>query len=175
MFYAMRERYVESAALLSEAVTRHEARHGPDHSMTLGFLNNLAATHMFAGNHREAARVYAEVLQRTERALGDDHPQLVPALLGLATVEQALHESVSAVSHLERALAITTDRGDRPERIGRVQLTLAEVLWDADLDRPRALSLGRSARQSWMAAADGGWEVAHQLEQVNAWLKERGG
>ncbi|MEX1366624.1 MAG: tetratricopeptide repeat-containing protein kinase family protein, partial [Nannocystaceae bacterium] len=36
MFYALTERYVEAAALLSEAATRNEAIHGPQHVHTLG-------------------------------------------------------------------------------------------------------------------------------------------
>jgi tetratricopeptide (TPR) repeat protein len=174
MFYAMKERYVEAAALLSEAATRHEAIHGPDHSMTLGFLNNLAATHMFAGSDEEAARVYADVLVRTERALGADHPQLVPALLGLAHVEHDLGRSAAAVRRLERALEITTSRGDRPERIGRVQLTLADVLWQADIDRTRAKAMARAAQQSWMAAKDSGWDIGSQLAEAKTWLDEHG-
>lgn len=175
MYHALRGRYVEAAGLQSEAAARQEAISGPDHSFTLGFLNNLAATYMFSGNDQEAATTYRELLVRTERSLGADHPQLVPGLLGLATVEHRLGESAVAARRLERALQIIEARGDRPERIGRVQLTLAEVLWDADIDRARARSLARSAQQSYVAASEGGWDVGDQLENVRAWLADHGG
>lgn len=173
MFYALTERYVEAAALLAEAATRNEAIHGPDHVHTLGFLNNLAATYMFSGNLEDARSSFETIVQRTERALGPDHPQMVPCLLGLAHVELELGEPAAAVPRLERALQISIDRQERPERVGAVRFNLAQALWEAARDRVRALAMGRAAAQSFVAARDEGWDIGDRLEEVQAWLAER--
>ena len=173
MFYALTDRHVEAAALLSEAATRNEALHGPDHVHTLGYLNNLAATYMFSGNLDEARKVYVMIAERTERVLGSDHPQLVPALLGLARVEHELGDPAAAVPRLERALRISLDRKERPERVAVVRFDLARALWDAALDRARALGLAREAVQSYVEARNGGWDIGDHVERIQVWIAER--
>ncbi len=175
MFYSLQQRHVEAAALLAEAATRNEAIHGPRHSHTLGYLNNLAATYLFSGNNEDAREVYLKIITRTEEALGDDHPQMIPCLLGLATVETNLGEPQAAVPRLERALKIAIDRQERPERVGMVRFALAQARWDADDDRDEARALARAAAQSYVAARDGGWDISDRLDEVQAWLDAREG
>lgn len=173
MFYALSGRFVQAASYLADAAARSEAVNGPDHSHTLGFLNNLAATHMFAGNHEQAGEVYRKLLVRTQRVLGSDHPQVTPCLLGLAEVEANLGHPDRSVPLLRRALQIALDRKDRPERLAVVQFKLAEALWDSKIDKQEAISRARGARQSYLAAAEGGWDIGERGDEVDAWIAER--
>ncbi len=173
MFFSLTGRYVEAATYLADAAARSEAVNGPDHSHTLGFLNNLAATHMFAGNDQQAADVYRKLLVRTERVLGPEHPQMTPCLLGLATVESNLGRPGEAVPLLRRALQIALDAKDRPERLAVVQFKLAQALWDSGIDPQEAIARARGARQSYLAAAEGGWDIGEHNDEIDAWIAER--
>ena len=173
MFYALSGRYVEAASYLADAAARSETVNGPDHSHTLGFLNNLAATHMFAGNDEQAGEVYRKLLVRTERVLGPDHPQVTPCLLGLAAVESNLGHPDEAVPLLRRALQIALDRKDRPERLAVVQFKLAQALWDSGIDPQEAIARARGARQSYLAAAEGGWDIGEHNSEIDGWIAER--
>ena len=95
--------------------------------------------------------------------------------LGLAHVEIELGEPAAAVRRLERALQISIDRQERPERVGTIQFNLAQALWDGAIDRARALATARAAAQSYVAARDEGWDIRDRLEEVQAWLQERDG
>ncbi|MEX1369158.1 MAG: tetratricopeptide repeat protein, partial [Nannocystaceae bacterium] len=140
---------------------------------TLGYLNNLAATLMFSGSYEEAQPVYLDIVERTARSLGDDHPQLIPGLLGLARVERELLRPADAATRLERALSISLERGERPERIGTVQFQLAQALWDSGQDQARALDLARASAQSFFTAREDGWDIGERIDEVRAWLDER--
>jgi len=175
MFHALQGEYVEAAALLAQAATRNEAIHGPDHEHTLGYLNNLAATYLFSDNLEDARRSYEEIVVRTERSLGAEHPQVVPALLGLARVQHLQGEPGSAVPRLERALELSIASDVRAERVGTVRFSLARALWDEGRDRERATAVGGEALQDYVTAASGGWDMEERLQEVRDWLAEHGG
>lgn len=174
MFHAMTKDYEQAASLLTQAATLNETIHGPAHMHTLGYLNNLAAVHMFSGQLEPARIAYEDILARTERSLGADHPQVVPALLGLARVLHELDRPAEAVPQLERALTLSLTREVRPERLGTVRFDLARARWDARLDRPRALELARAAAQNFVVAKEEGWDIGERIVEIQQWLTERG-
>ena len=172
MFYALTDDLDRAAELLAKAAKANEAIHGPEHLHTLGHMTNLAATYMFAERYDEAAEIYGTLVERTENALGAKHPQMVPVLLGLARVEILREKPGTAVAPLERALSLSKERNVEPIRIAAVQVQLANALWDADVDRPRARSLAQDARQSYLAASDGGSKTEEHIAGVDQWLAE---
>jgi serine/threonine protein kinase len=90
----------------------------------------------------DAARRYAELLPRLERAQGaGDTRNAALASLGQALVE--LHEPVRALAPLER-LAGALDQLPADLRID-VEAHLARALWDSGQDRPRARALASEA------------------------------
>ncbi len=175
MFETLQGNTVRAVELLSEAAARNEAVSGPDHVHTLGFLNNLAATYLFSDQYEKAREVYLKILVRTGRALGEDHPNLLPCLLGLARVEHELGRPLDATRYLQRALKIGMAKQVRPEQLATVRFALARAMLDGKLDRAQALETARAALQNYVAAGDEGWEVADSLATVRAWLEEHGG
>ena len=169
-------RYDDAIAHLRDAAARLVAQLGPDHGEVLAVLSNLAATCMFAERNDEAAPIYALVIERTKRTLGANHPQLVPALLGAARVERSLGEHDAAVDLLEAARAILAERAERPDRIGRVDWDLAQLLWERPGERERAMKLARAAHQQFVLAHSQGLaSAAENVAEVTAWLQERSG
>jgi hypothetical protein len=74
------------------------------------------------------------------------------------------------VGWFERALRLRQDdkKQNSPPLVAETQFGLARALWDANRDRPRALSLARSARAGY-----GDGHHGDDLAKVNAWLVGR--
>ncbi|MGI5865095.1 MAG: hypothetical protein ACOX6T_23995 [Myxococcales bacterium] len=76
-----------------------------------------------------------------------------------------------AIAWLERALELLWKGQGARHDIARAQAALAAVRWEEGELRSRALELAKAARSGFQAA---GPRYRAQLEQVEAWLAERG-
>ena len=77
----------------------------------------LAVSQQEAGNYADAEAFYGKALVIGERALGFDHPALLPALTGLGAVRMLRGAGTDAEAILARALSISETRlgDDEPE------------------------------------------------------------
>src|SRR5690606_33142899 len=118
-----------------------------DHPFLAGPLEGLGEVTRNLGRPAEARTYYARALQIREHRLGASHPELVPALRGLAEAHLAEGQNADAVPLAERALAICRS-GPFP-CLPEGQFLLARVLWAnrpaAQATRRRALDLARTA------------------------------
>jgi TonB family protein len=82
-------------------------------------LIKLATREQESGNYTDAESFFGKALVIGERALGSDHPALLPALTGLGVARMARGASVDAESTLDRALTICESRigEDEPELV----------------------------------------------------------
>jgi tetratricopeptide (TPR) repeat protein/outer membrane biosynthesis protein TonB len=82
-------------------------------------LIQLAVREHEGGNYQEAEAFFGKALVVGERALGPDHPALLPALTGLGAARMSRGASAEADSTLARALTICESRigADEPELV----------------------------------------------------------
>ena len=83
------ERYAEAKSILRKAIPNARRTLGAEHDLTLNFRRIYAECLCRDGSRddiAEAVAIYEDVLQRTRRIFGDDHPswRRLPELLGAA-------------------------------------------------------------------------------------------
>ncbi|MEJ7598595.1 MAG: tetratricopeptide repeat protein [Kofleriaceae bacterium] len=109
------------------------------------------------GAYRHAVALYEARVEATDARLG-----LPLSRLGEALFERGKH--VQAIAPLERALAIYTHAGSPQNLVAEVAFPLAQVLWLARRDRPRARRLAEQAHAA--LAGD------PRADQVARWLRQ---
>src|SRR5688500_12780216 len=82
-------------------------------------LLQLATRELESGNHSEAEAFFGKALAIGERALGSDHPALLPALTGLGVARMSRGAAAEAEAALARALTMCEARigEDEPELV----------------------------------------------------------
>jgi tetratricopeptide (TPR) repeat protein len=158
----------EARALYERALLIEEATLGPDHPSVAGLLNNLASVHEDLGDHEQARALYERSLQRWEATLGLEHPDLAFPLVGLAKVALAQGRAADAVPLAERALRVREAGGVSAQLLAESRRALAQALWDAQQDRPRAVALAGRAREVFVELGD-----AEALAELDGWLAVR--
>ncbi len=98
-----RELYQEAARVLEAAPRTHPAR-------LAGCLNNLALVERQKGHPAAAAVRFEQVLELRRRAVGERHPELIPALLNLAGAYTEANRYGEAERHLTTAREICRTR-----------------------------------------------------------------
>jgi eukaryotic-like serine/threonine-protein kinase len=161
--------YDEAKALHERAHAIFEKALGPDHARFAANLGGLAAVSMAMGSHGDAKALYERALAIQEEALGPDHPTLARQLLGLANVALAQGRAEDAVAPAERAVLLWVDSGVAPNEVALARFVLAQALWAAKRDRPRALALAEQAREAYRESGDVGTQG---LAEVQAWFLE---
>ena len=137
---------------------------------------DLAVSISQLGLEYEANGEHAKALAMVERALAirekrdPQHPDMVSGLRAVAKVRAAMGDARIAVPLLERALKIAEAKQVEPWIRHETQLQLAQALWEARIDRPRALELARAAREGFVS--DGAGRQA-ALAEADAWLAAR--
>jgi eukaryotic-like serine/threonine-protein kinase len=118
----------------------------------------------------EAEVSFERALRALEREGGPDNIFLAYPLNGLGETRLVQGDPEAAVRWFERALRLRQDdkKQNNPLLVAQTQFGLARALWDANRDRPRALSLARSARAGY-----GDGHHGDALAKVNSWLVAR--
>jgi len=132
--------------------------------------NNKAEILLALARPAEAEVTFERALRALEREGGPDNILLAYPLNGLGETKLAQGDAEAAVRWFERALRLRQDSKEQysPLLVAETQFGLARALWGANRDRPRALSLARSARAGY---GDGHHD--DDLAKVDAWLAGR--
>jgi tRNA A-37 threonylcarbamoyl transferase component Bud32/tetratricopeptide (TPR) repeat protein len=159
----------ESAGLLDEALqtdiearTHFERVLGSEHPRVALVSNNEGEVLNLLGRHLEAEVAYERSV-KLYRQSGVETDVLAWPLTGLGRARLGLKHPAAAVAPLEEALAIRTEKHAPPAQLAETRFALARALWSRPADKPRALSLGESAR------ADLGGD-AKATAEIDAWL-----
>jgi tetratricopeptide (TPR) repeat protein len=160
----------ERALQLHERALRiKEATLGPRHRFVASSLSNMAVDHHAMGNSVHATELGRRALEITEEAFGAEHPRVVLALVNLTAYQHAAGEATQARATAERALALATRHdfvaGTDPEG----WFEFAKVVYDLDVDRPRAVAEAQRAADALREAGAG---QADALAEVERWLAE---
>jgi tetratricopeptide (TPR) repeat protein/predicted Ser/Thr protein kinase len=149
------------------AVTILEAVAGPDSADVSGARRDVARELALAGRIAEAVTEQTHAVAILDK-LGDDaEGRIVSALTELAEYHLAADHPALAISHAERALAIATKRPKdaNPVDVANATRALANALYDAKRDRPRARALIEGLREidSAHRTDHDAWLAAHPL------------
>jgi tetratricopeptide (TPR) repeat protein len=103
-------RYLDHAEMAVEQEEKARAlftKHlGPDHTATLGSMNNLALSYRALGRRAEALQLHEATLARQKAQLGDDHPDTLASMNNLANCLDALGRHADALQLYEETLAL---------------------------------------------------------------------
>lgn len=78
--------------------------------------------------------------------LGPTHPRVAYDLALVSAALIRMDRPGEAIEPLERTLAMRIQRDRESEEVAESRFVLAQALWDARRDRPRAIQLARQAR-----------------------------
>jgi tetratricopeptide (TPR) repeat protein/tRNA A-37 threonylcarbamoyl transferase component Bud32 len=154
---------------LTRALALAEKALGPRHPLVAQAYDRLGAVLSDSGRYEEALALHRQALALNEAELGPAHPHVATSLLHQGKALTALGKALEAIPPLERALAIRQARTPNPVALGAVRFALARALWEAQRDRPRALSLATEAVQLFADA-----KRSRERDEVLAWLARAG-
>jgi tetratricopeptide (TPR) repeat protein len=156
-------RYQEATALNRRVLAIKEKALGPDHPAVASAVMNDVVVALARRRHRDA-RAHAErALGILERSVGPDHPDVADPLLAIGDSHVGQGRAAAAIPFYERAVRLRETDQAGGHLLPEAQLALAGAVWDAGLDRPRAIELARAARRGAVAAD-------RPTESVDAWL-----
>jgi tetratricopeptide (TPR) repeat protein len=164
--YSARGAHEEAATLCERALAIYEATLGPEHPNVASSLSNLAIVHQATGAYDEAKAQHERALSIYERALGVEHPSVAIPLVGLAEIAFMQQRPEDAVRLAERVLTVHETSEATSHDLAVIHFLLAQALWDASRDRPRAIDLAEQARDAYRDASD-----APGVTRVEAWLE----
>jgi tetratricopeptide (TPR) repeat protein len=145
--------------LIERARTIHIRAFGPDHPVVAMSECRLADV-LLKLRRTDAALSHAgRCLAIRERVLGADHPHTADALTMEGKCRLAQKNAAQAIQPLEHAVVLLEHRSADLSLLPQARFALAQALWSAGRDRPRALSLAQAAHQ---------WEPIRP--EVDAWL-----
>ena len=140
---------------------------GADHPSVADALTRLATVLEAQGAH-EAARSHGErALAIEEKALGPEHPLVANPLTALGNTYRELGRLEDAIGADERAVRIREANPGDPTLLADSRFALAKALWAARRGRPRAIELGKQARDTSVRAGDATWA---RLGEAESWL-----
>jgi tetratricopeptide (TPR) repeat protein len=132
---------------------------GPEHPVVATSECHLAGV-LHKLQRADAALSHVQkCLAIRERTLGPNHPDTAEALTLAGQCQLAQADSGKAIQNLERAVKILEHDPGAVTMLPEARFALAQALWDAGRERPRALSLAGAARP---------WEPIRP--EVDAWL-----
>ena len=143
---------------------------GAEHPDLALHLSNRGEIHLALGSAMLARADFERALSIWKGDLPPDHLYLSYALTGLGRARLAEGNAREAIPPLARALAIREGAHADAELRAETKLALAEALWTADDDRPRAIRLAEAARDQFPDA-----RAADRQRAVEVLAKWRGG
>ena len=129
-----------------EAVRIATANEGAEHPYTALFRANAGEAYLHAGDPEQAHRELTAALAVFEKVWPADHPTLAVPLANLGEALTKLGRTDEGLTALRRALQIAEAKELRTDHLTPIRIQLADALWAAGEDRPRALQLLREAR-----------------------------
>ncbi len=159
-------RHEEALSRYLSTIAPLEQRLEPQHPF-------LAMTFRACGNIYMDMKRYQEALPYLQRARAilesrqdDPYGNLTGTTFDLGRVWMELKQPRKAAEVLEQAVAGRPDSKQTPGERAWARFYLARALWDAGLDRPRALRLAEEARELF---AGMGERYAKPLAELDAW------
>lgn len=161
----------EAESELAAAIESVTSSAGPKHLSVADAWDILGVIHLERGQPVEAAAAVEAALSIRLEVQGPTHPDVVTSRQTLGDAVWAQKKAQEAIEIFDTALR-SAGAGETPVGI-RVNLawSLADVLWDSNRDRPRAVRLIEEAR---ILVAEGGDEHVEDRERLDAWLREHG-
>ncbi len=153
-------RHEEAREKLERVLTARQKALGPEHPLMVNAFNNLGSALSDMGRYGEAQESFSRALVLAEKTHGPRHPTLVPILLNLGQVLRREGKAAAALPYLDRALALASGY---LQAAG--QFELAQALWNAGQDRPRARELATQALAYFKGAGD-----QRLVSEISQWL-----
>jgi tetratricopeptide (TPR) repeat protein len=155
-------------AAADRALAIYRSAYGDQSPQFWVVLDTRAEALELLGRYEEAEKDLRVSIARAEELFGAGHVWTAVALVDLGKVLVDEGRPGPAVPVLERAVRIRDQSDPNPENVAEAHFALARALWSTPQgqDRPRALALARTARDSYRALP------GHQKEfaAVDAWL-----
>nr|WP_305071233.1 tetratricopeptide repeat protein [Myxococcus sp. RHSTA-1-4] len=147
-----------------------EQRLGSQHPHVALLLRGTGRVHMLTKHYKEALPYFLRAQAILEAREDDPYGYLTGTWLDLGEAWLELKQPRKAAEVLERALAGSPYSKQSPGEKARVRFALARALWDADLDRARALRLAEEARAMFVDLGERGRKPLADLEAWRARL-----
>jgi len=160
--------HAAAVALRERALAVAEAGQGTDNIYSAATLDNLASDYTALGRYEDARAAYQRSSATKLRDLGPDHAAHVVSELGLGKLELLQHDPTAAITHFERAVALTTG-GPVPAELAEARFGLARALWSSSRDRGRARELAGEAAEALRDPTLGADALRTEIE---AWLSQ---
>jgi tetratricopeptide (TPR) repeat protein len=142
---------------------------GPD-DPGLGWIHNSMGTHLFLLARMDEAQPHLqEALRIFEAAHGESSPSSVFTLSTLMQNYLRKGEPMGAAPYIARGLALLEHDEVDPAGAGLLRYSIAMTMWDAGVDRPRALALAHQAVADMKRSEQ---NVEEQLASINGWIAE---
>jgi tetratricopeptide (TPR) repeat protein len=161
----------EALAAADRAVAIYRSAYGDQSPQLWVVLDTRAEALELLGRYEEAEKDLRVSIARAEELFGVGHVWTAVALVDLGKVLLDEGKPTLAVPILEKTVRIRDQSEPNPENVAEAHFALARALWSATAgqDRPRALALATTARDSYRALP------GHQKEltAVDAWLASK--
>jgi tetratricopeptide (TPR) repeat protein len=159
-------RFEEALARYEATLVPLEQRLGPQHpflAMTIRACGNI---NMNMKRYKEALPYFQRARAVLESRQDDPYGNLTGTWLDLGRVWLELKQPRKAAEVLEQAVAGRPDSKQTAAEKAFSRFYLARALWDANLDRPRALRLAEEARELLVSMGE---RHAKPLAELDAW------
>ncbi|MDX6259611.1 MAG: hypothetical protein QOH84_1299 [Kribbellaceae bacterium] len=126
---------------------------GSDHDLTRIAIEGVTGARLMVGGPREEAKLLTGLLERDEKTLGRQHPQVLRTRAALGEANAYANQLGTAVEVLESTLADSTEGlgADHPDTEVFRELLL-KACDAADRGSKRDRELSAAARQRWLSA-----------------------
>jgi len=122
-------RYEEAYPLYMESMQRARQEHGKDSAEVATVLQEIARLHQLQGRPDAALGAYRQAIAVWQTAVGNEHPDLVPTLIGLGETLQGSGEYAEASQYLEWAIGLQRRiLGTDNPKLAPLELRYADVL-----------------------------------------------
>ncbi len=160
------EDHTTARSLLTRAHNTASAAFGKDHLYAVSARMLLLGQRVEQGAHAEVLPDLVTLVSGLEAQYGKDARWLVEPLLLLGRARHGVRQYTQARVDLERGRKLAV-ANDILALYGELDLAMARVLWDGDIDRPAARVLAQAAVE---AAGKSG--MARSLVDAEKWLQE---
>jgi len=158
-------------AAAEQALAIFRAEYGSASPLLWLPLDTRAEALQLLGRHQDAETDLRSALKRVEALQGSSHIWTAIVLSDLGRTLYDERQLRQAIPILERALRIREQSDPSLENVAETRFALGRALWAADSDRPRALALVTSARESYRKLPG----HANELGDIDAWLADKTG
>jgi tetratricopeptide (TPR) repeat protein len=163
---ALQGRSEEAAARMESTVAPLEKRLGAQHPYVALTLRATGNIHLEAKRYKQALPFLERARTLVESREDDPYGYWTGTLLDTSRVWLGLNQPRKAAELLERVVAGRAGSTQKPGEKAFARFRLAQALWDANLDRERALRLAEEARALYTEMGERGQK---RLAELQAW------